>query len=55
MMDKTVVVEVAVKLKLSWFHTAGLGVPDPDVKVPVVPAALTMTLAGPPKKPEFPP
>ena len=34
MIDSTSVSEVAVKVKVLLSHTAGFGVPDPDVKVP---------------------
>jgi hypothetical protein len=50
-----VVADVAVKPKVSRFHTAGFGVPDPDVKVPDDPAADASTLTGPPNNPELPP
>ena len=49
------VAEVAVKPKVSLFHTAGFGVPDPEVKVLEVLPAFTRTVTGPPNRLELPP
>jgi hypothetical protein len=42
-----VVDDDAVKLNVSGSHTAGFGVPDPEVRVLVEPPAVTWTLPKP--------
>jgi hypothetical protein len=54
-MLSVVIDDAAVKSKVSRFHTAGFGEPDPDVNVPEVPPAEASTLTGPPKAVELPP